>query len=111
MLSPTLATPSPFTNTVLLPSSCVPPWESPSPTLCTGAPFTKTSGLPMAFVTVEDIYGTVEVIVFSKLYEQHGAGITENRVVIVDGTVSLREDEEQAKIIADNLRFIAGTGM
>ena len=66
--------------------------------------YTRASQKPMAFITVEDMYGTVEVIVFSQLYEKYGPRLMADQVVLVEGQVSLREDEE-AKIIADDIRF------
>jgi DNA polymerase-3 subunit alpha len=58
----------------------------------------------MAFLTVEDLYGPVEVIVFSQLFEKCGTRLQVDNVIIVEGQISLREDEE-AKLIANNIRF------
>ena len=66
--------------------------------------YTRASQKPMAFITVEDVYGSAEVIVFSQLYERYGPRLQEDQVVIVEGQVSLREDED-AKLIADEVRF------
>jgi DNA polymerase-3 subunit alpha len=66
--------------------------------------YTRTSQKPMAFITVEDLYGPGEVIVFSQLYERCGPRLQADQVVIVEGQVSLREDED-AKLIADDIRF------
>ncbi|MBR0413535.1 MAG: DNA polymerase III subunit alpha [Clostridia bacterium] len=52
------------------------------------------NGTDMAFVNVEDAYGAVEMLVFTKLYEQYKAGLQEGKIVIADAKISLREDEE-----------------
>ena len=69
--------------------------------------YTRASGKPMAFITVEDLYGAVEVVVFSQLYERHGPRLLVDQVIVVEGQVSLREDEE-AKLVADRVRFFRG---
>ena len=66
--------------------------------------YTKNSGKAMAFLTVEDMYGTVEVIVFSQLYESISNKLKEDSVIIVTGRSSVREDED-AKIVANEIRF------
>jgi DNA polymerase-3 subunit alpha len=68
--------------------------------------YTKTSNKAMAFLTVEDLSGTVEVIVFSNLYEKFGPRLLVDDVLIVQGRVSIREDED-AKIIANDLLLYA----
>ena len=53
----------------------------------------------MAFVTVEDLYGTVEVLFFPKTYEEQRENLVEDRILFVRGRVS-GEDGEDAKLIA-----------
>lgn len=48
----------------------------------------------MAFVDVEDRYGTCEMIVFPNVLEQCGQAIYVGAVVEIDGTLSDKEDEE-----------------
>lgn len=62
--------------------------------------FTKMNK-KMAFLTLEDTVGTMEVIVFPNLYEKF-ARINEERVFIVKGRVSIKE-ETNAVILADDL--------
>jgi DNA polymerase-3 subunit alpha len=62
----------------------------------------KSSGGQMAFITIEDLTGTCEVIVFSDLLESKRALIAADSMVLVAGTVSTRE-EEAAKIVAADL--------
>jgi DNA polymerase-3 subunit alpha len=66
--------------------------------------YTKVSNKAMAFITVEDLVGTVEVIVFSNLYEKFGLRLQNEQVIVVQGRVSVREDED-AKIIANDVLF------
>lgn len=45
---------------------------------------TKTNQL-MAFITVEDLVGTVEVLVFPKIYEKNRQAFTEENKVFIRG--------------------------
>lgn len=56
----------------------------------------------MAFVSVEDKYGTVEMIVFPRVFEEYGALISEGKAVRVLGSVSRREDAD-VQLICDKL--------
>jgi DNA polymerase-3 subunit alpha len=64
--------------------------------------YTKKDGKPMCFLTVEDMYGSVEIIVFAQLYEKQGHRLQAEQMLIIQGRVSVRE-EEDAKIIANEL--------
>jgi len=66
--------------------------------------YTKADNKPFCFLTVEDMYGAVEVIVFSKMYEKVGSRLQVDQVVIVQGRVSVREDEA-TKITAQDVLF------
>ncbi len=70
--------------------------------------FTRTSNKQMAFVTIEDLYGTAEVIVFPNIYERCGSNIIKNQVVIVRGRISVRE-EEAPTIICEEIKFLEQT--
>lgn len=48
----------------------------------------------MAFVTVEDMSGSMEVIVFPQPMRESSSAILEGNIVDIHGTVSVREDEE-----------------
>lgn len=72
---------------------------------------TKSNAL-MAFVTVEDLTGTMELVIFPKVLEASGGAIRENAVISVRGRVSFKE-EEGAKLLADEIKDIetaAGKG-
>ncbi len=56
----------------------------------------------MAFVELEDMYGSVEVIIFPKLYEKYSHLLEEDAKVIVEGRVTVQEDQP-AKVILDTL--------
>lgn len=59
----------------------------------------------MAFVTVEDRSGTIELVVFPKVLEEFGALLYEGNAVCVDGTVNLKEDED-AKLLVNRVSKI-----
>ena len=63
--------------------------------------YTKTEKV-MAFLTVEDLVGSVEVIVFPKDYEKFGSKLTEDQKVFVQGRVSL-EEEKDGKLISQKI--------
>ena len=63
--------------------------------------YTKNNKL-MAFVTIEDLYGMAEIIVFENAYMQAGNCLVENNIVLVEGRLSIREDEE-TKIVANKI--------
>lgn len=64
--------------------------------------YTKNNTL-MAFVTVEDLYGPTEIIVFDSCYKNCSSILMNDNVVLVEGRLSLREDEE-AKIVAKTIQ-------
>ena len=56
----------------------------------------------MAFINIEDVGGTIEVIVFPKLLAKYMNKINNGVAVVVGGRLSMRE-EENPKIILDFL--------
>ena len=52
----------------------------------------------MAFVNVEDLTGTIEVIAFPSSYEQYKNSLKEDEKVFIEGTVSV-EDDKDSKLI------------
>jgi len=54
----------------------------------------------MAFLNVEDLYGSIEVIVFPKIYSDYALLLQVGRIVQIFGRLSLREDED-AKIVCE----------
>ena len=63
--------------------------------------YTKTDKV-MAFLQLEDLVGSVEVIVFPKTYEESSAKLNEDGKVFIRGHVSVEEDKD-AKLIADQI--------
>ncbi len=62
---------------------------------------TKTNKM-MAFLTLEDLIGTVEVIVFPRDYQIYRAFMEEDRKVFVRGRVS-SEDDRPARLICERI--------
>jgi DNA polymerase-3 subunit alpha len=59
----------------------------------------------MAFVTLEDINGSIEVIVFPKIFEKYAWLLQENKVVLVTGRADIDAlGEKPPKVIADGFR-------
>ena len=56
----------------------------------------------MAFLTVEDLAGSVEVIVFPKVFEEARGSFEEEAKVLITGRAS-GEEEKDAKLIADSI--------
>ena len=52
---------------------------------------TKTNQL-MAFVSLEDMVGTVEVLIFPKIYEKHKQHLVEDSKVFIKGRASIGDD-------------------
>ncbi len=65
---------------------------------------TKTNNM-MAFVELEDLYGSIEIIVFPKVYERCKQLLVQDTIVLVEGRISQKE-EEAAKIICDSIKPI-----
>ena len=58
------------------------------------------AGDTMAFVTVEDVHGSIEVIIFPKLFAKYSNLLYNSNVIFVGGRLSVKE-EENPKIILD----------
>ena len=59
------------------------------------------SNTTMAFITAEDVFGSIEVIVFPKIYERQTQLFTEGNIILIHGRLSVREDEE-AKLVCES---------
>ena len=69
--------------------------------------FTRTGNL-MAFISVEDLYGSREVVVFDSVYRKAADNLREDSIVIIEGRLSVREDDD-TKIVANNIRGLDNT--
>lgn len=63
--------------------------------------YTKTNKI-MAFITIEDLYGQCEIIAFENCYQMCSNILTNENVVLVEGRLSIREDED-VKIVANKI--------
>ena len=66
--------------------------------------YTKNNKI-MAFVTVEDLYGTAEFIVFESTYMNCKSSLVEENIVIIDGRLSIREDDTPTIIASEIKEF------
>ena len=57
----------------------------------------------MAYVTLEDGTGTMELLCFSRVLEESGSYIRENNAVLVQGKISVR-DEKEPQLMADGVQ-------
>ena len=64
--------------------------------------YTKNNKI-MAFITIEDLYGAVEIIAFENAVIEAGRSLIEENIVVVDGRLSIRDDQEPT-IIANEIR-------
>ena len=64
--------------------------------------YTKNNKV-MAFVTLEDLVGTVEVVVFPRDYEKYQSLLDEDARVLIQGRVSA-EDDKASKLILERVR-------
>lgn len=67
--------------------------------------FTKVGNKPMAVLKIEDLYGSFEVMMFNKFYEQYKDSLIEDSVVTIGGRLSLRPGERPI-IILDKIHFL-----
>ncbi|MBE6754350.1 MAG: DNA polymerase III subunit alpha [Ruminococcaceae bacterium] len=70
---------------------------------------TTRSNETMAFVTLEDVTGTAEMLVFPAVLSENAANVRAGAVVRVEGRISVRE-EESPKIICESVGHVNKTG-
>ncbi|TVQ66104.1 MAG: DNA polymerase III subunit alpha [Balneolaceae bacterium] len=61
-------------------------------------------GRPMCFIQVEDLKGSIEVLIFSEVYDRHQGLIAPDTIVMLEGALSKRE--EPPKIIASSMERV-----
>ena len=61
------------------------------------------AGQLMGILTLEDLYGSIEVMVFPKVFERIGSAINSGDTVIISGRLSVRE-KEAPKLVAQEVR-------
>ena len=65
------------------------------------------NGSMMAFVQLEDLYGVTEVLVFPKTYERVSAMLVPEAAVLMQGRLSVREDEAP-KLLLESVQPLKG---
>ena len=65
------------------------------------------NGSMMAFVQLEDLYGVTEVLVFPKTYERVSAMLVPETAVLMQGRLSVREDEAP-KLLLESVQPLKG---
>ena len=63
---------------------------------------TTRNGKTMAFITLEDLYGVIEILIFPNVLERYRYMLKENEKIFVKGKVSIGDDE-QGKLICDQI--------
>ena len=71
--------------------------------------YTKSNKL-MGFITIEDLYGTAEIIAFENAYQNASNLLLKENVVLVEGRLSIREDDE-VKIVARDIKDLNSVGV
>ena len=64
--------------------------------------YTKNNKI-MVFLTIEDLYGPAEIIVFEPTYLKSQDVLVEENIVMIDGRLSIREDDT-TKIVAKEIK-------
>ncbi len=64
---------------------------------------TKSNSM-MAFITAEDMTGSMELIVFASTYEKFAPLLMENSIVVVRGRISVKEDDPAKLIVQDFIK-------
>ena len=57
------------------------------------------SGQQMAFLTVEDVYGSISAMLFPKKLAEYARFIKPDEVIVIDGKISIREDRDPDIIV------------
>ena len=63
-------------------------------------------GQNMAFITMEDLYGSLEVVIFPKTYERCRDCVEVDRIVCITGKLDLKE-EGNPKMLADDIKLLS----
>lgn len=65
---------------------------------------TKNNSM-MAFAQLEDLYGSIEMIIFPKTYENYKDMLKPDNIILAEGRISIKE-EENAKIICEKISLL-----
>ena len=75
--------------------------------------FTKRDEI-MAFCEVEDLYGSIEMIVFPKIFAAHSGLLFAGSIILVEGRISVKDDEikllaEKISVAPEKIEITTGT--
>ena len=70
---------------------------------------TRAGGM-MCFLQLEDLYGATEVLVFPRVYQRLGQELEADRAVLLEGKLSVREDEAPKLLLEAAVPLEAGPG-
>lgn len=59
----------------------------------------------MAFVTLEDLYGSIDVVIFPRTLQQYQELIKEDSIIFIKGRISVRDDDD-VSILAGQIKSI-----
>ena len=59
------------------------------------------AGSMMGFLTLEDLFGSTEVLVFPKTFEQYGSDLQPDALVALGGRLSIREEEAPKLLLSE----------
>ncbi|MBL8103818.1 MAG: hypothetical protein JNM02_14895, partial [Anaerolineales bacterium] len=65
-------------------------------------PYTTKTGKPMGFVTIEDIQGNIELVLFPKTWEKFRESMIIGQIIIVEGKVD--QSNPPPKILVDTIK-------
>jgi len=66
---------------------------------------TKSSGAEMAFIRLEDLTGSMEVVIFPKMYAKSAHMWVRDSVVMIGGKID--EKEDRVTMLADEARILS----
>lgn len=66
---------------------------------------TKSTGASMAFVTIEDVYGSIDCVAFPSAFERIKAVLANDKIVKIKGKLDLSKEDEPSIILDDVTEF------
>ena len=63
----------------------------------------KRDGRPWAIIGIEDMDSSIECLMFSDAYEKYGEYLQEDAVILMEGHISIRDEEESATVIVQKV--------
>ncbi|HUI92988.1 MAG TPA: DNA polymerase III subunit alpha [Chitinivibrionales bacterium] len=70
---------------------------------------TQRDGRPMAFLEIEDFDGSMELLAFGEAYEKFRHLLAPDAMILVRGTVSIREGDKKPKLRVENVIALSET--